>query len=80
MKAKKVNNFKPASERQKVQNKSPFRFKQYVFEYTVRDSNNQLIRGYLYENSGLASEAIKEVRILFPVVAGYSERTVTLVS
>lgn len=80
MKTKKVNNFKSGQERQKIQNKSPFRFKQYVFEYTVRDSNNQLIRGYLYENSGKASEAIKEVRILFPVCAGFTERTVSLVS
>ncbi len=77
---KRTNEFKSASERQEAQNKSAFRFKQYVFEYTVRDSNNQLIRGYLYENSGKASEAIKEVRILFPVCAGYSERTVSLVS
>ena len=80
MKAKKVNNFKSGSDRQKVQNKSAFRFKQYVFEYTVRDQHNNLIRGYMYENSGKASEAMKEIRILFPVVAGYSERTVTLVS
>jgi hypothetical protein len=80
MKTKKVNNFKPASERQAVQNKSPFRFQKYVFEYTVRDQHNNLIRGYMYENSGKASEAIKELRILFPVVAGYSERTVSLVS
>lgn len=80
MKTKKVNNFKPASERQAAQNKSQFRFKNYIFEYTVRDQDNNLIRGYMYENSGKASEAMKELRILFPVVAGYSERTVSLVS
>jgi len=80
MKTKKVNKFKSASERQKIQNKSEFRFKKYVFEYTVRDQDNNLIRGYLYENSGKASEAIKEVRILFPVCAGYTERTISLVS
>lgn len=60
--------------------KSQFRFKKYTFECTVLAPNGERLRFYFYHSSGKTSEVMKDLRKLYPVVAGYSERTCSLVS
>lgn len=60
--------------------RSQFRFKKYTFECTVLAPNGERLRFYFYHSSGKTSEVMNDLRKLYPVVAGYSERTVSLVS
>lgn len=52
------------------------KFKNNVFEATVMDSNNQKLRFYI-GGDYTSSQAMAELRRLYPVCAGYSQRTVS---
>jgi len=60
--------------------KSKFRFKKYTFECTVVAPTGERLRFYFYHSSGKTSEVMNDLRKLYPVVAGYTERTCALVS
>lgn len=50
-------------------------FKSPVFQATVKDANGQKLSFYICAKD--SKEAMRDLRILFPVCAGYSERTVS---